>query len=138
MPGAKKPNNAQVIKRKTKLAVRVKQIVFSPDGTQFACATTEGLVIYSLASTLLESYSFNPYELDESVTIDNVISSLKKENFLSAMIMALKLNEPEIIDKVYKCVPLSSATLISANFPANYLFRFLDFLQKQIEHGKDI
>ena len=95
-------------------------------------------MIYSLASTLLESFNFNPVELDETVTIDNVIANIKSENFLIAMIMALKLNEPEVVDKVYKCVPLSSASLISSNFPANYLFRFLDFLQKQIEHGKDI
>lgn len=55
MPGSKKPNNAQIVKRNTKLAVRVKQVIFSPDGTQFACSTTEGLVIYSLASTLVEN-----------------------------------------------------------------------------------
>jgi hypothetical protein len=36
-----------MIKRNTKLAVRIKCVKFSPDGTQFAAATTEGLVIYS-------------------------------------------------------------------------------------------
>jgi periodic tryptophan protein 2 len=74
MPGSKKPNNAQVVKRSTKLAVRVKKVEFSPDGTQFACATTEGIVIYSLASSLLENHTFNPYEIDETVTIDNIIT----------------------------------------------------------------
>jgi hypothetical protein len=54
MPGSSKMNNAKVIKRNTKLAVRVKQVVFSPDGTQFACATTEGLLVYSLAQDLLQ------------------------------------------------------------------------------------
>jgi hypothetical protein len=33
MPGSSKMNNAKVIKRNTKLAVRVKQVAFSPDGT---------------------------------------------------------------------------------------------------------
>ena len=74
MPGSKKPNNAQVVKRSTKLAVRVKKVEFSPDGTQFACATTEGIVIYSLGSSLLENHTFNPYEIDETVTIDNIIT----------------------------------------------------------------
>ena len=54
MPGAKKPNNVNMIKRNTKLAIRVKNIRFSPDGTCFACVTTEGLLIYSLAQGLLE------------------------------------------------------------------------------------
>jgi|TARA_B110000285_G_C15096488_1_gene602298 periodic tryptophan protein 2 len=79
MPGAKKPNNASIVKRNTKLAVRVKKVMFSPDGTQFACATTEGLLIYSLAEDLLQSQTFNPYDIDETVTIDNIVSNLKNE-----------------------------------------------------------
>jgi len=138
MPGSKKPNNAQVVKRNTKLAIRVKQIQFSPDGTQFACATTEGVIIYSLASGLLESHNFNPYEIDETVTIDNIIGHIKEENYLSALIMALRLNEPEVIDKVFKCIPITSVQLIASHFPSNYLFRFLEFLQKEIEHSRDI
>ena len=133
MPGAKKPNNAQIIKRNTKLAVRVKKVMFSPDGTQFACATTEGLLIYSLAEDLLQSQTFNPYDIDETVTIDNIVSHLKKEEYLSALIMSLKLNVPEVIDSVFKCIPIESVPLISSSFPSNYLFKFLEFLAVQIE-----
>ena len=43
--GAKLPKN--LMKRNTKLAVRIKSLKFSPDGTMMASATTEGLVIYS-------------------------------------------------------------------------------------------
>ena len=50
--------------------MRVKAVRFSPDGTNFACATTEGLVIYSLKSDDV----FNPVEIDENVTIDNIIA----------------------------------------------------------------
>jgi len=82
---------------------------------------------------LLQSTTFNPYEIDETVTIENIIKHLKGENFLSALIMALRLNQPEVIDKVYKCIPIQSVQLISANFPTNYLFKFLEFLQKEIE-----
>ena len=56
-----------------------------------------------------------------------------KENNLSALVMSLKLNEDEVIDKVFKCIPIASVSLISANFPSNYLFRFLEYLQKEIE-----
>ena len=138
MPGSRKPNNAQIIKRNTKLAIRVKQVKFSPDGTQFACATTEGLLIYSLSEGLLSQQTFNPFEIDETVTLDNIIDNLKTENFLTALIMSLKLNEAEVIDKVFKCIPIDSVSLISANFPSNYLYRFLEFLQKEIELAKDI
>ena len=130
MPGAQKPNNAQVIKRNTKLAVRIKQVKFSPDGTQFACATTEGLLIYSLAQDLLSKQVFNPFEIDETITLDNIIDNLKNDNYLTALLMSLKLNEIQVLDKVFKCIPIASVSIISSNFPSNYLFRFLEFLQK--------
>ena len=120
MPGAKKPNNAQAIKRQTKLAIRIKKVLFSPDGTQFACATTEGLVVYSLRN---DNAVFNPVDIDENVTLDNIISGIKKEEYLTALLMSLKINELEVIEKVYKCIPIENVALISAHFPSNYLFK---------------
>jgi hypothetical protein len=52
--------------------------------------------------------------------------------------MALKLNEQEVIEKVFKCIPIESVKLICSHFPSNFLFRFLEFLQKQVENGRDI
>lgn len=37
--------------------------------------------------------------------------------------MALKMNEREVIDKVYKCIPIDEVALIAAHFPSNFLFR---------------
>ena len=84
IPGAKKPNNAQLIKRNTKLAIRVKNVQFSPDGTSFACATTEGLLLYSLKPEDV----FNPVEIDETVTIENIIEQVKEENYLNALLVS--------------------------------------------------
>jgi len=66
------------------------------------------VIIYSLASNLLENSSFKPYEIDETVTIDNIISNIKQENYLTAIILSLRLNERDVIDKVFKCVPIES------------------------------
>ena len=130
LPGAKRQNNAQIIKRSTKLAIRVKQCKFSPDGSQFACATTEGLMIYSLAQDMpSQSMMFRPYDLDEDVTIENIIGNLQQSNYLSALLLALRMNEPVVLDKVFKCIPLASVALISANIPSSFVFRFMAFLQ---------
>jgi periodic tryptophan protein 2 len=80
-----------MIKRNTKLAVRIKCIKFSPDGTQFAAATTEGLIIYS--NRLASNQVFNPIMIDESVTLDNIIEKVKLEEYVSATVLALRLNE---------------------------------------------
>ena len=75
MPGAKTAKN--LLKRNVKLAVRIKNICFSPDGTQFAAATTEGLVIYTNQAEARKGADFfNPFEIDESVTLDNIITKV--------------------------------------------------------------
>lgn len=84
MPGAKKLNNAQTVKRNTKLAIRIKKVLFSPDGSSFACATTEGLIIYSLRP---ENSLFNPFDIDEHVTLEGIIQSIKDEQHLSALLV---------------------------------------------------
>lgn len=89
LPGVKSAKN--LIKRNTKLAVRIKCIKFSPDGTQFAAATTEGLVIYS--NQLANQYLFNPIMIDENVTLENIIEKVKLEEYVSALVLALRLNE---------------------------------------------
>ena len=76
---------------------------------------------------------FNPFEIDETITLDNIIDNLNKDNYLTALLMSLKLNEIQVLDKVFKCIPIASISIISSNFPSNYLFRFLEFLEKQIE-----
>lgn len=102
LPGAKRLNNAQLIKRRTKLAIRVKCIRFSPDGTSFAAATTEGLIIYSLRN---DQNLFNPVEIDETVTIDNIISQVKAEQYLTATLLSLRMNEREVTQRVFQCIP---------------------------------
>ena len=123
------------MKRSTKLAIRITKVIFSPDGSQFAAATTEGLVIYSIKN---ESSVFNPIDIDENVTLDNIIANVKSEDYLTALLMALKLNEREVISKVYRCIPLENVSLIAAHFPSNYLFKFMEYLALELDVGKDL
>lgn len=122
MPGAKTAKN--LLKRKVKLAVRIKNITFSPDGTQFAAATTEGLVIYSNTARQGTDY-FNPFEIDESVTLENIISKVQKEEHLTALVLALRLNLAEVTDTVYRCIPIASVPLIVAHMPEMLLLKLL-------------
>jgi periodic tryptophan protein 2 len=52
--------------------------------------------------------------------------------------MSLKINEREVVEKVFKCIPLDNVPLITAHFPSNYLFRFMEYLAGEVEKGKDI
>lgn len=138
LPGAKTAKN--LLKRNAKLAVRIKNVCFSPDGTQFAAATTEGLVIYSNVShtRLGGADYFNPYEIDENVTLENIISKVKNDEHLTALVLALRLNISEVTQTVYKCVPLASVSLIVAHIPEMLLLKLLQFLATEIENGREI
>ena len=116
--------------------MRVKCVKFSPDGTQFAAATTEGLVIYS--NRLGQEQVFCPSLISEEVTLENIISLVQKEESLSALLMALRLNEDSVTQTVYKSIPLAAVPLVCAHFPSNFLPRLLHLLAKEVDHGTHV
>lgn len=132
LPGAKTAKN--LVKRNVKLAVRVKAIKFSPDGSTFAAATTEGLVIYSNKL----NQTFNPVMITEEVTLDNIILKVKEEEYLVSLALALRLNEPEVTQTVYQCIPLKSVPLVCANFPEPFVAKLLQFIGTQIKVGRQL
>lgn len=49
---AKRKNKEKLVKKQNKLKVQVYSLKFSPDGTTFSVASTEGLLVYSRAHLL--------------------------------------------------------------------------------------
>lgn len=136
LPGVKQAKN--MIKRRTKLAVRVKCIKFSPDGTSFAAATTEGLIMYSNKLGQWQKSVFDPVLIDQNVTLENIINSVKQEEFLKALVLAIRLNQQDVILAVFKSIPVQAVPLLCSNFPKPLLSRFMELLANQLDYGKDL
>lgn len=134
LPGAKQAKN--LVKRKTRLAVRVKCVKFSPDGTCFAAATTEGLVLF--CCTMSRDADFDPALIDENVTLDNIIGAVKREQPLTAMTLALRLDHAEVTHTVFNSIPLTAVPLLCANFPKVLLTRLLQMLTRELERGHNV
>jgi periodic tryptophan protein 2 len=65
-------------------ACSAKCIRFSPTGRAFSVATTEGLVTYSLDT----SVSFDPFELDIDITPENILNVvLPQKQYLKALVV---------------------------------------------------
>ena len=64
---------------------RSKCVRFSPTGREFAVASTEGLLLYSLNTEM----SFDPIELDIEITPDTIRDTLKRRNFSRALVVRL-------------------------------------------------
>eukprot|EP00744_Colponema_vietnamica_P009652 GILI01013704.1.p1 GENE.GILI01013704.1~~GILI01013704.1.p1 ORF type:complete len:671 (+),score=201.45 GILI01013704.1:103-2013(+) len=131
LPGVKKGDMSS---RRTRLAIRTKAVRFSPTGRAWAAASTEGLLIYSLDDALV----FDPVELDMDVTKENVFLLLKREEFNKALLMALKLNEVDVVRAVYEKVPLAEIPVIVQSFPLVFLQRLLTFIATELEQSRHL
>ena len=102
--------------------MRSKCVRFSPNGTQWGAATTEGLLVYSLDNTLqfdpydvfffffffffslffslfplfLMLYFFLFFQLDVDVTSSSVKNALKNKEYLKSLVLALRLGEDDV------------------------------------------
>lgn len=82
------------------------------------------LLIYSTNDTIL----FDPFDLDVDVTPHSTVEALREKQFLNALVMAFRLNEEYLINKVYEAIPIKEIPLVASNIPAIYLPRILKFI----------
>lgn len=124
LPGQQKkvdPSN-----RSTPLKMRVTSVKFSPTGRSFACATTQGLVVYSLDDYMM----FDPFDLEVDVTPESIKEACVGEDWVRALIYSLRIGEVDLQVGVMNCIPsdVNVIELIVRDVPAKYLDRLLRFL----------
>ncbi|AFZ81391.1 WD domain, G-beta repeat family protein [Theileria equi strain WA] len=116
----------------------------SSDGRQFAAATTHGLYIYSLDSyiktpthvneVLKSVNNFEPQLLTKNVTTTNVISALEKNEYTEAFILALALNNFNVLLMVYENVPVDKIQAIVSSIDTNFIGVLLNFIRNIINN----
>lgn len=120
LPGVRKGDMSA---RRFQPEVRVFSVRFSPTGQAFAAAGTEGLCIYALdkgeqlvryivynpiSLNYLLYFSgvvFDPFDLTLEVTPKATHEALKNKEFTKALVMSLKLDEPNLVTLVLERVP---------------------------------
>ncbi|KAF1918682.1 WD40-repeat-containing domain protein [Ampelomyces quisqualis] len=127
LPGAQKGIGA----RRTRPEVRVPAVAFSPTGRAFCAASTEGLLIYSLDN----AFQFDPFDLDINVTPSTTLDTLAQKHYLMALVMAFRLNERNLVRRVYEATPVTDVPLVVKDLPAVYLGRLLRFVALQAEES---
>ncbi|XP_065337369.1 periodic tryptophan protein 2 homolog [Cloeon dipterum] len=131
LPGVKKGDMAA---RSFKPEVRVYGIHFSPTGTAWAAASTEGLIVYSLDLGMM----FDPFFLDESITPDSVKKTVRSKEWSKALMMAIKLNEKPLLQEVLESVPHQDIELTARTMPVMYAERVLQFVGLALESTRHI
>ncbi|KAI0000839.1 WD40 repeat-like protein [Russula vinacea] len=128
LPGVQR---GDLSKRRYKREARTKCIRFSPTGLAWAAASTEGLLIYSVDDGL----SFDPFDLSIELTPQSVLATLQKQSFLEALVMAFRLNEKTIINRVYEGIPYEEIRLVARQLPTTYVPRLLGVSAEVLERG---
>lgn len=133
LPGSKRGGDPSA--RKKLPEIRVTSVGFSPTGTAFCAASTEGLLIYSLD----QQVQFDPFDLNMEITPASTLTVLESEkDYLKALVMAFRLNEVSLIKRVFQAVPPSEIPLITGNLPTVYVSRLLRFVAAQTEQSPHI
>lgn len=104
--------------------VAVSSLQFSPNGQQWAAATTEGLMIYSLDKGIV----FDPYQMSIEVTPKAARALFAEENYAGSLIMALKLNEANLIQEIFEQIPYKDIELVLETLPENFIHKTIDFI----------
>ncbi|KAL2135404.1 hypothetical protein VTI74DRAFT_8637 [Chaetomium olivicolor] len=132
LPGSKRGDPSA--RRKTP-EVRVTGVAFSPSGTSFCAASTEGLLIYSLDSTV----QFDPFDLNIEITPASTLAVLEQEkDYLKALVMAFRLNEAGLIQRVFQAIPYTDIGLVVGHFPTVYVARLLRYVAAQTEQSPHV
>ncbi|WAR00919.1 PWP2-like protein [Mya arenaria] len=126
LPGVKKGDMSS---RHWKPEVRVSCVQFSPTGRAWAATTTEGLLIYSLDSTLV----FDPFDLEMDITPSNVKSTLAKGEYSTALMLSFRLNEQSLIQEVMENIPIPDVEVIINNLPDIYVDKLMAYVATAIE-----
>ncbi|XXH00447.1 hypothetical protein Hte_006792 [Hypoxylon texense] len=132
LPGSKRGDPSARLKLPE---VRVTGVGFSPAGTSFCAASTEGLLIYSVDNDV----QFDPFDLNMEITPASTLAVLEnEEDYLKALVMAFRLNEAQLIKRVFLSVPYTDISLVVEQFPTVYVARLLRFVAAQTEESPHI
>ncbi|KAG8848590.1 hypothetical protein FRB91_010694 [Serendipita sp. 411] len=125
-------------KRRWKPTIRTSCVRFAPDGRGWAGASTEGLLLY----TNEDNITFDPFDLSLDLTPQNVLKSLTNKEYLKALCMAIRLNEEQLIVRVFENIPQDDMKFVVAHLPlgenAYYLRRLVELLVKRLEKGPNL
>uniref|UniRef100_A0A8C6SFH2 PWP2 small subunit processome component n=1 Tax=Neogobius melanostomus TaxID=47308 RepID=A0A8C6SFH2_9GOBI len=131
LPGVRKGDMSS---RHFKPEIRVSSLRFSPTGRSWAATSTEGLLVYSLDSSMV----FDPYDLDMDVTPESIRRQLRLKQWTPAIVLAFRLNEKAFKQEVIETVPHDQIPVVCGSLPDIYVEKLLGFIASCLEKSSHL
>jgi periodic tryptophan protein 2 len=127
LPGVRK---GDLSSRRTKLAVGVKSVRFAPTGSQWAAATSEGVVVFALDNDM----SFHPgLDLDIDVTPEAAKACVQKREFSKALAVALCLEDEALVKQVIEATPVEEVHAVVRSVSQSRVYPLLRVLADMLQ-----
>ena len=127
LPGVVKGDHSS---RSFKPEIQVTCVRFSPTARSWCACSTEGLLMYSIDSSLI----FDPFDLDIEITPKQIRDTLFVHKEYSVAIMqAFRLNEEALCSLVLETIPHETIDVIVESLPDVYVDKLLSFISNRLE-----
>ena len=90
--------------------------------------------MYSLDQSLI----FDPFDLEIDITPESVDKKLDEKDHSTAMMLAFRLNEQHLIQKVIEITPSSDIEYVAKSLPDIYVDKLLHFIGGQFEQTRHV
>lgn len=137
-PGA--PSES-LTRRKNLLKAQVKCVQFSPTGRMWTAVTQEGVLVYGEGQSIFGNESgvlFDPVNLSVDITPKNAEKAVHEKQYAKAVMIALRLSERRLLNKVIESVPVSDISLVVDQVPSVYFVRLISLLAWRVENTRHI
>ena len=106
-------------------------VSLSPTGRMWAAATPGGVLMYGLD----ESLTFDPTNLTEDITPNAVLQSINSGAYLRAMLIAVRLGDPALLQQVVLCTTPAMVSSVIATLPTSVIVPVLQALGNIMADG---
>uniref|UniRef100_A0A8C6SDY2 PWP2 small subunit processome component n=1 Tax=Neogobius melanostomus TaxID=47308 RepID=A0A8C6SDY2_9GOBI len=120
--------------RKGKTRPTFEHVIFVLSGRSWAATSTEGLLVYSLDSSMV----FDPYDLDMDVTPESIRRQLRLKQWTPAIVLAFRLNEKAFKQEVIETVPHDQIPVVCGSLPDIYVEKLLGFIASCLEKSSHL
>ncbi|GMS88534.1 hypothetical protein PENTCL1PPCAC_10709 [Pristionchus entomophagus] len=110
--------------RKGRPLIEVNYLAFCPTGRRFCVCATTGVEMYSLDA----HSTFDPFQLDMSISKGEVKSLLSRKEFAHALKGSIQLGDSDLIRKCIEQTPVQNIVLLCSSLSLQYAERLLKWM----------